>query len=224
MPTSIKAYARTCGLLYLAVTILGVFSAMYVRGVVVIHGNPAATVASIAAHEPLWRAGILANVFAGAFYIAVTLMLYVLLKPVDERLSLLAAFFSLVGCATGAILPLEDYALVAAPGNVDLAKLLMALHGPSYDVCLTFFGCYCALLGYLMLRSTFFPKFVGALLLLGGVCYVLNTALDFLAPSFWLAFPFDITLISGIAELVLTLWLLVAGVNEQRWIEANSRA
>src|SRR6516164_10066296 len=97
MLTSPKAYARTCGWLYLAVIVAGVFAEMYVRGNVIVHGNPAATLQKIAAADWLWRAGVVANLIAGACYVAVTLMLYVLLKPAGRNVSLLAAFFSLIG-------------------------------------------------------------------------------------------------------------------------------
>jgi hypothetical protein len=217
MPASPKAYARICGTLYAAVIVLGIFAELYVRSNVVVHGNPAATAANLTAHETLWRAGMVANLLGGALYIAVTLMLYVLLKPVDENVSLLAAFFSLAGCAMTGINVLLDSAALATVDQPAALKTILSLHLPGYCVSLAFFGFYCALLGYLTFRSGYFPKFVGVLLLAGGPCYVINSCMVLLAPVTWNAVPFDITVISGVAELVLTLWLLFVGVNLREW-------
>jgi hypothetical protein len=217
MDTSPKAYARLCGWVYLAVIVLGIFAEFFVRSRIVVHGDPVATAQNLAAAETLWRAGMVANLLAGALYIVVTLMLYVLLAPVDKRLSLLAAFFSIAGCAMTGINVLLDYAALSFASQPAALKTVLSLHLPGYCVSLAFFGFYCTLLGYLTFRSSYFPKYVGVLLLAGGPCYVINSCMVLLAPAFWATVPFDITDISGVAELVLTLWLLVVGVDLPKW-------
>ncbi|MBV8434582.1 MAG: DUF4386 domain-containing protein [Candidatus Eremiobacteraeota bacterium] len=219
MLASPKAYARTCGAVYACVIVLGIFAEFYVRGSIVVHGDAVATAAKIAAHETLWRAGMVANLLGGAAYVVVTLMLYVLLEPVDKRISLLAAFFSIAGCAMTGTNVLLDFAALSSTAAPAALKTILGLHLPGYCVSLAFFGFYCALLGYLIVRSGYLPKFVGALLLVGGPCYVLNSCMVLLAPAAWAAVPFDVTTISGVAELVLTLWLLAMGVDVPRWNE-----
>ena len=81
----------------------------------------------------------------------------------------------------------------------------------------------CILIGYLIFRSTFLPRIIGVLLTIAGICYLINSFATFLAPSF-AAHLYPYILIPGGAELVLAFWLLVMGVNVQRWREQASRA
>jgi hypothetical protein len=146
---------------------------------------------------------------------------------------LLAAFFSLVGCAVGAVVALGHYAPLLILGGADylkafdphqlqaLARLSLKLHGYGEDVSIVFFGLYCALLGYLIFRSSYFPKFLGILLTIGGLCYLINSFADFLSPAFSAKIPALILLPPGIAELSLCLWLIIVGVNVPKWREAT---
>ena len=104
------------------------------------------------------RLGLLAGLVAGVSYIAVTPFFYYIFKPVSRRLSLLAAFISLVGCAMG---PLSRFHLV-----------------PVHINSLVFFGFYCLLIGYLIIRSTFLPRILGVLMVIAGVSW-----LTFLSPT-----------------------------------------
>jgi Domain of unknown function (DUF4386) len=140
------------------------------------------------------RYGSAAGLIAGACYIAVTLLFYYIFKPVNRSLSLLAAFISFVGCAIG---PLSRFHLV-----------------PFHINSLVFFGFYCLLIGYLIFRSTFLPRILGVLMAFGGLGW-----LTFLSPPLanYLS-PYNLA--PGIlGEGALTLWLLVIGVNAQRWKE-----
>jgi hypothetical protein len=140
------------------------------------------------------RGRLIANLIATACYIAVTLMFYGLFKPVNKGLSLLAAIFSLAGLVMGT---LTMFHLAPLPINN-----------------LVFFGLYCVLIGYLIFRSTFLPRTLGVLMAIGGLSW-----LTFASPSLakYLS-PYNFA--PGIlAEGLLTLWLLVFGVNEQRWKE-----
>jgi hypothetical protein len=140
------------------------------------------------------RLGFAAGLIAGACYIAVTLLFYGIFKPVNRSLSLLAAFVSLVGCAIG---PLSLFHLV-----------------PFHINPLVFFGFYCLLIGYLIFRSAFLPRILGVLMAFAGLGW-----LTFLSPPLanYLS-PYNF--FPGIlGEGALTLWLVVMGVNEQRWKE-----
>jgi len=217
MDISPKAYARLCGWVYLSVIVLGIFAEFFVRSDIVVRGDPVATAQKLAAAETLWRAGIVANLLGGALYVVVTLMLYVLLEPVNKRLSLLAAFFSLTGCAMTGIIVLLDYAALSFTTQPSALETILSLHLPGYCLSLAFFGFYCTLLGYLTFRSSYFSKIVGALLLAGGPCYAINSCMVLLAPALWAAMPLEITTVSGVAEIALTLWLIVVGVDLPKW-------
>ena len=137
--------------------------------------------------------GDAANLIANAFYIAVTLLFYYLFKPVNRILSLLAALFSLVGCALTVL-------SIFRPAASDLSPLL-------------FFGPYCILIGYLILRSTFLPRILGVLMMFAGLGWLI-----FLLPvAKHLSLYLEI--LGIIAEGLLMLWLLVMGVNVERWKE-----
>jgi Domain of unknown function (DUF4386) len=138
------------------------------------------------------RGRLVANLIASACYVAVTLLFYQLFKPVNRSLSLIAALISLVGCVLGA-----------------LASFRLA---PAWPNSLVLFGVYCLLIGFLILRSTFLPRILGALMMFGGLGWLTFLSAG-LAGSLS---PYNMAP-GVIGELTLTLWLLVKGVNAERW-------
>jgi hypothetical protein len=138
------------------------------------------------------------NLIAYAFYVAVTLLFYYLFKPVNRNLSLLAAFFSLLGCAND----------VLSFFNVAPYKISS----------LVFFGPYCLLIGYLIFRSTFLPRILGVLMALAGLGWLI-----FLSPHATYLSSY-LKVLGFLAEASLMLWLIVKGVNVQRWKEQASAA
>lgn len=136
----------------------------------------------------------IANLIATVCYIAVTLLFYDLFKPVSRKLSLQAAVVSLLGCVFGALMSFK-----LAPFQINP---------------LVVFGVYCLLIGYLILRSTFLPRALGVLMAIGGLGW-----LTFLSPSLARSLsPYNLA--PGIiGEGALTLWLLVKGVDAERWWE-----
>jgi hypothetical protein len=138
------------------------------------------------------------NVIAHAFYIGVTLLFYYMFKPVSKSLSLIAAFFSLMGCAN---------------------DVLGLFHRAPYKISsLVFFGPYCLLIGYLILRSTFLPRVLGRLMVLAGLGWLI-----LLSPLASRLTTY-VEILGIIAEGSLMLWLVVKGVNVQRWKEQASAA
>src|SRR5262249_23008069 len=97
-----------------------------------------------------------------------------------------------------------------------LAFLSLKLFDNGYGISLVFFGFFCIFTGYLIFKSTFLPRILGVLMAIAGLCYLINIFVLFLAPSLAHHF-FYILLPAGLAELSLALWLLVKGVNAQRW-------
>jgi hypothetical protein len=138
------------------------------------------------------------NLISHAFYIALTLLLYYLFKPVNRSLSLLAALFGLGGCAN---------------------DVLILFNLPPHGInSLVFFAPYCLLIGYLIFRSTFLPRILGVLMALAGLGWLI-----FMSP---LGSRLDtyLKVLGILAEASLMLWLLVMGVNVQRWKEQSSAA
>src|SRR5580658_1823862 len=127
--------------------------------------------------------------------VVVTLLLYDIFKPVNRSLSLLAAYFGLVG--------LTFEALRLQPRGVNVA--------------IVFAGFYCLCIGYLIFRATFLPRALGALMALAGVAWLTwlsNSLVKHLSPYNLAA--------GALAELSVFLWLLVMGLNAQRWNELAS--
>jgi len=141
-----------------------------------------------------------ANLAGTACYVAVILLSYHLFKAVNRSVSLLAACFSLAGCAN---------------------DVLSMFNLASYKISsLVFFGTYCLLIGYLIFKSIFLPRILGVLLVIAGLGWMIN-----LSPPIasYLFFPY-IAGASALGEIPLLLWLLVVGVNDRRWKEQASGA
>jgi hypothetical protein len=215
--------ARIAGVFYLLEMLTGGFALLFVGPRLFVSGDAAATATNILAHQSLFQLGFAANVIQFACYVAVTGLFYDLFKPVNRSLSLLAAFFSLVGCTIGAVSCLFELAPVAVLGGAPylnafkveqlqaLALMFLKLYAQCFNLSFVFFGFYCLLIGYLILRSSFLPRILGAGMALAGLGW-----LTFLLPALThLLSPY--ILAAGLGEIALTLWLLVASVNAERW-------
>jgi hypothetical protein len=227
-----RCKARIAGVFYLLNGLTYGFAMGSVRGKLVVYGDAAATAHNILAHEPLYRLGFAADLIAAVCYITVTLLLYDLFKPVNRSLSLLAAFFSLVGCAVMALCTLFHLAPLVVLGGAQylsvfkveqlqaLALMFLKLHAQASSIYMVFFGCYCLLIGYLIFRSTFMPRIVGVFMAIAGLGY-----LTFLSPPLAnYLFPHILIPAGALGEGSLVVWLLVFGVNVQQWKEQASAA
>src|ERR1700683_3456510 len=221
---------RITGVVYLFYFLAAILGEFFLKGLVV-DGDATATANNILAHEPLFRLGVATGLIATACYVAVTALFYDLFAPVNRRLSLLAAFFSLVGCAILVFASLFQLAPLVVLGGGQylsafkveqlraLAFLFLELYGQGVNLCFVFFGVYCLLIGYLIFRSAFLPRILGVLMALAGLGW-----LAFLSPPFANHLsPYNLIL-GVLAELSLCLWLLVMGVNVQRWKEQAGAA
>src|SRR5206468_8428304 len=225
--------ARMAGGLWWLCIVSGVVG--FVAGAPLIVANDAAaTAANILAKESLFRLGFVADLISGVSYVGVTAFIYHVLKPVDRSLSLLGAFFGLAGVAIGGaswvihLAPLlllhDDQYLTAFTTNQLQAMSLVALklQLQVFPIGMVFFGIQCMSIGYLVARSTFLPRILGVLLAIGGTCYLIVSFANFLAPSFGPHLMPFIMPMALIGEGLLGGWLLVKGVNVQRWNEQAS--
>jgi Domain of unknown function (DUF4386) len=220
--------ARITGVVYLLYFLTAILAVFFIRGLVV-SGDAAATTSNILVHERLFRLSMAVGLIGTALYIAVTVLFYGLFKPVNKTVSLLAAFFSLVGCAIQALGSLFQVApLVVLEGSpylrvfkVDqlqaVALMFIQLNVQAAYIYLVFFGLFNLLIGYLIFKSTFLPRILGVLMALSGLGWLM-----FLSPrlaNYLLAY---IEILGIIAEASLMLWLLVKGVKVERWREQAS--
>jgi hypothetical protein len=224
--------ARVAGVFYLLTTLTRMFVEIFVRNRLVVSNDAVATATNILAHESLWWWGFAADMMAFASYVALTALLYELLKPANRSLSLVAAFFSLVASVVQAISSLfhlaplllfrgAPYLSVFTKEQLQaLALVFLRLRAAAYhSIGLVFFGLYCLLLGILILRSTFLPRVLGVLMVLAGLSYVL-----FLSPPLVGSLQPYILIFPAVGQISLTLWLIAIGVNVQRWKEQAGAA
>ena len=224
-----RSKARVAGVCQLMEAVTAAFGEVIIPGKLVVAGNAAATAANILGHERLFWLGFVLSLIGVAFHIAWALLMYELLKPVNRSLSRLAAFVILVGCAIQALtcllylaplIILQDGSSLSAftPEQLRaLALVFLRLNNYAFQIYLVFFGAWCFLIGYLIFRSTFLPRIIGVLEVLAGFGYL--TLLW--RPLAHYLYPYNLAL-AGPGEISLMLWLLVVGVNEQRWKDQAS--
>src|SRR5437667_6955102 len=219
--TSPRFEARITGAFYLLTILTGIFAHGFVSGSLVVDGDAAATASNILMHKSLFQLGFAAYLIEMACQIAMTALFYDLLKPAGRSVSLLAAFLGFAGCVIKTfsrlffIAPLfilggAHYLSVFSAEQLQaLALLFLKVNDRGAATALVFFGFYALLTGYLIMRSTFLPRFL-VLSVLGGLGWL--TFLN--QPLGYRLFPY-IAVLGILGAVVLMVWLLVFGVNEQ---------
>ena len=221
--------ARITGVVYLLFFLTAVLSALVMPAISGLGGMSSDAVAianSVLAHQASYELSYALSLISTACYVALAALFYRLFRPVSKTLSLLAACFSLVGCAVTAFGNIFQLAPLAVLGgssylsvfNVKqlqaLALMFLNLNVQVGYIALVFFGVFQLLLGYLIFKSTFMPRFLGVLIALAGLGWLV-----FLLPPLATYLLTYLEVLGIIAEALLMLWLLVMGVNSQRWSE-----
>ena len=226
---STQKIARIAGLLYLAIIVIGLLGEALVRGNLIVGGDPAATAHNILAAEFTWRLGVAGQYLLLVCALGMTWTWYLLLRPVDRNLTLLAVFFAIVSLAVESVgalhlqavlAPLTGAAFVqiADPQQAHaMAYLSVVAHANAFGLALVFFGIECLIVGHLIRRSGYLPKTVGMLMQVAGACYLVNSVSMVLFPSLQaMLFPL-ILLPSLVGESAFCLWLLIKGVDMAGW-------
>jgi hypothetical protein len=227
-----QSYARIGGLLYLLIIAAGLF-AEFVRERFVVPRDAAATASNITDHAFMFRLGLAADLSTFVCAVALTTILYVLLKSVNRNAALLMLGFNLVQDAIGGLNVLNTYRPLQLLGGAAYLKVFsreqleaMALlslnaHSVGFAVAMLFFGCSCLALAYLTFTSGALPKALGVLMAVAGVSYLTLSTARLLSPQLAsVLFP-SILAPALIGELSFAVWLTVKGVNVARWQEAG---
>lgn len=224
-------YARLCGAIYLAVIVLGGFSEGFITSKLIVPGDAATSAHNIMASPELWTIGVAANLLVVMFAIPQLWLEYLLLRPVNRNLVLLSVLFGVVSLAVEAISKLflllvmptlksANYLTAFEPAQLQvLANLAFRSHNAAFNIALLFFAIACLLNGYLIYRSGYLPKLIGVLLQLAGLSYLIAcfSALFFPMLSNQISPAIFVPILIG--EASLCLWLLVKGVNVEKWRE-----
>lgn len=227
--TSPRFKARMTGLFYLLTMVAGIFAQGFVSNRLIASGDASATAMNILAHKNLFQWGFSVYLIEMACQVMFVALLYELLKPAGRSVSLAAAFLGLAGCAIKTVSRLFYIAPLFILGGAPyltvfdprqrhaLALLFLQINDHGAGVALAFFGLYALLTGWLIFRSTFLPRFLGVWSMLAGLGW-----LAFFSPTLgYRLFPY-LAGFGFLGAIAIILWLLIVGVNEQRWKERAS--
>ncbi len=230
---SLKTTARLTGLLYLTVAIFGGFAYGYVLGKVYVPGDAAATASNVLANASLVRIGVIADLFQATVFAFVGMSFYRMLKHVN--ISTAGAMMILVAIATG-IMCLNNIfqfaALLVATGKTyapafgtdganALVLLLLDMQHYGFLIAQIFFGLWLVPLGYLAFKSEMFPKLLGGVLIVGGVCYVVDLLVLFLIPDVGAQLNGFLIIAPTVAEIWMVGYLLAIGEKEPPRVTAS---
>ena len=228
-PPSAVRLARTAGAFYLAVAVLGGFTHGYVRARVYAPGDATTTADNVGSSAGLVRVGFAADLVQATLMLFVVMTLYRLLQHVNRGVAQAMVIFVVVSVSItclnmvpqlGAVVVATEPAYSTAFG-VDTANglvlLLLDLQHNGYLVAQIFFGLWLFPLGLLAYRSGMFPRALGVLLMAGAVSYLVDVALQFLAPDVADAVsPTILIPLVIVAEVSMLLYLLVRGVRSTK--------
>ena len=224
-----SAYARFAGVLYLIITVAAIFAHMVIPEQFIVPGDAATTAVNIAANEATFRLGTVGSeLIILLSEIVLAVVLYVLLKPVSKTMSLVAAVSRLAMTTIHGLNLLNYYfvfqllnggsvATAFSPDQINaLVTLFLDAHSIGFTIGIAFLVPHVLILGYLIVQSGYFPKVLGFLFIAAGIGYLFD-ATGLLLVSSYTATPGPIAAVIAIAEIAFPIWLLVKGVNMDRW-------
>jgi len=219
-----KKTARIAGVLYLFVGIFGGFAEGFVDPRMYVAGNAAATARSVVMNPGMVRMGVVSHLLDGTFFIFLAMTLYFLLQHVNKRVARAMLILVALAICINAVFQFEglrvatDLSYAAAFGVAGSnALVLLLLDAQHYGTLIAqvFFGLWLIPLGYLAGKSGLFPRWLGVVLIVGGVCYLVDLLTAFLAPDFGQMIHTWVVIPCAIAEISMVLYLLVIGVKTQ---------
>jgi hypothetical protein len=224
--------ARIAGLLYLIVVLAGMFSLMYVPSKLIDDDNAAATFHHIASSELLFRLGIFSSLICYIVFVFLPVVLYKLLRPVNEDHARLMVILAVVSVPISFINMQNQFTVLSlvntpaylsgfSPEQLE-AQVLFYLDQYSSGILLVsvFWGLWLFPFGYLVYKSGFLPKVFGILLMLGCLGYLINFTGNILIENYSaIGISKFISLPSALGEIGICLWLLLVGVKDKKITE-----
>lgn len=221
-----RAIARVAGVLYLLIAVAAGVAHFYVPGQLIVPGDSASTAHNLVTRESLFRLGIASEYVVLLSEVALSVLLYVLLRPVRATLALIAAAFRLVMTAIHGINLLNSFLVLRLIGNTGteaafggaqvttLVRLFLDAHHDGFAIGIVFLIPHMFIIGYLIYVSGYIPRLLGVLFLLAGCGYLIDSAAQLFVPSYG-ATPALLALPIAVAEIAFPLWLLIKGVDRE---------
>ena len=225
---SAKTIARTAGLLYLMIILIGIFCLRYVPSTLIVPGDASATIHNISSKELLFRLGIVVGLIGYTLFLFLPLVLYKLLRPVNEPYAKLMVILAVVSVPISFVNMLNNFAVLSIVDGPDYLKAFdngqlqaqVLFYLDQYDhgnlIAEIFWGLWLFPFGYLVFKSGFLPKFLGILLMAGCVGYLIDFLGHSLTPGYdesgisrFMILP------AGLGEIGICLWLLIGGVKNK---------
>ncbi len=225
---SIQKTARIAGVLYLLITVLSIPVHFVIPSQLIVAGDAAATANNIMASAGLFRIGIGTELVLLLSEIVLSVLLYVLLRPVSKTLSLVAAasrltmtmihganllthFFVLL------LLSGAGYLTVFTPDQLQaLGMVFLNAYDYGFTIGIVFLFLHALILGYLIFKSGYFPRILGILFMIASLGYLIDSFSNVLIAGYKTG-PVYLALPIAIAEIAFPLWLLMKGVNAEQW-------
>ena len=229
--TSPRTKARITAVFYLVTLVAGIIAQGFISARLISPGNAAATATNILTNASLYRLGFTVYMIEMAAQLVMTALFYELLKPVNKGVALLSAIFGYVGCGIkivsrlfylAPLLVLGSSPLFSGFGEAQLQSIglfLLRINDQGAGIALAFFGFSTVLKGWLVIKSTFLPKWLGVLSFVAGIGW-----LAFLSPTLGAQLFNYIAVVGLLGSLATIAWLLVVGVDEPRWREQAAMA
>lgn len=225
---SVKRQARVAGLIYFLMGITAPIGLIYVPNKLIVSGDAVATAERIRANEWLLRLGIATELFHQVLAVFLVLALYRLFKAVHEtharQLVILGALVSVPIVFVNVINEIAALTLLGGPAFLSvfdrqeldaLAYLFLRLHGQGLVIASIFWGLWLFPFAMLVLRSGFIPAFLGILMMIAGVGYLVSSFTSLVLPQYSKTVE-AIALILGFGELPIMFWLLIWGARGPR--------
>ena len=221
--------AKIAGLLYLGVVLTGIFTLMYVPSTLIVSDNPSLTYHNITSSETLFRLGIVSGLLCYTFFLFLALVLYKLLKPVNENYAKLMVLLAVLSVPIFFLNMQNEFSVLSLMkgGQSQLGLSTEQIHTQvmiyldQYDnglrIVHIFSGLWLFPFGYLVIKSNFLPKLLGVLLMVGCFGYLVNFTGNTLFPNYAeIGIGKYISLPATIGEIGICLWLLIVGVKQNK--------
>ena len=221
-----KQYARWIGVLYIITIVTGGWGESHVPNTLLNINNVAGTAHQVASSLGLFRASFAAYLIEAACDITLNVLLYALLRPLSRNLALLAMCFGLMATSVYAAGEIFYFAAALPAVDANVARMLspeikanftylfLTIYGYVNGIFAVFYGTAAVVRGYLILRSGYLPRTLGAFFILGGAGFIAKNILVVGVPQYDVPY---VLLPMFLAWCYWVIWLLVKGIDRAQW-------